>query len=62
MLYDRKILRNALKKKQGNNHIREIWRRMQIKKYGVNRWCFLYNESQNKGKENRITPKTAFEI
>lgn len=50
MLYDRKILRNALKKKQGNNHIREIWRRIQIKKYGALIWNYLYKASQRKSK------------
>ena len=57
----RKINRNKLKKSQGNNKIRGVWREYQISKYGIRRWCRMFNASTNiKDKGNRITPKTAY--
>ena len=31
------------KKSQGNNKIRRIWRKFQIKRFGVKRWCQMFN-------------------
>lgn len=63
MNYVRKIARNNMKQKQGNNEINLAWRSRQIKKYGVKDWCKLFNKSQNiKNKASRMTPKTAYYI
>ena len=42
----RKIQRNKLKNMQGNNKIKQEWRKKQIKKYGIIKWCIIYNQSQ----------------
>ncbi len=63
MNIERKINRNKLKKAQGNNKIRISWREYQINKYGIRKWCKLYNKSQKvRNKEERVTPQTAFYV
>ena len=61
MNIDRKVNRNKLKKAQGNNKIKMSWREFQISKYGIFKWCKMYNNSQKlSNKENKVTPETAF--
>ncbi len=63
MSIERKINRNKLKHAQGNNKIRRNWREFQISKYGIKRWCKMYNATTNiKDKGNRITPTIAHNV
>lgn len=63
MGFERKVNRNKLKKAQGNNKIQKAWRYYQIKKYGIGKWCKMYNKSKNiKNKEERVTPETAYYV
>ena len=63
MSIERKINRNKLKHAQGNNKIRRNWREFQISKYGITRWCKIYNATTNiKDKGNRITPEIAHNV
>lgn len=59
----RKINRNKLKNAQQNNKINNNWREYQISKYGINKWCKIYNDSQKvKNKANKATKGTAFYV
>lgn len=63
MSLSRVVNRNKLKRSQKNNKIQKAWRYYQIKKYGIHKWCKMYNDSKNiKNKEERVTPNTAFYI
>jgi len=63
MNIERKINRNKLKNAQKNNKIRRNWREFQINKYGIKRWCKMYNATTNiKDKGNRITPTIAHNV
>lgn len=63
MNIERKINRNKLKKAQGNNKIKNNWKSYQINKYGIIKWCKLYNSTTNiKDKGNIVTPKTAYNV
>lgn len=56
----RKIERNKLKFEQKNNKIRKAWRTNQIHKYGLKKYCLLWNKSHKK--TNKITPKAAYNV
>lgn len=63
MNFERKVNRNKLKKAQQNNKIQQAWRYYQIKKYGIKKWCDMFNASKNiKNKSERVTPKTAYYV
>jgi hypothetical protein len=42
MAFARTIKRNQMKRNNGNNRIRKVWRQSQIRAYGFKRWWNLY--------------------
>ncbi len=58
-VYCRKIERNKIKQKNGCNQIKLTWRALQIKRYGISKWCYMFNKSNRNNKSNYITPKEA---
>jgi len=63
MKIQRKVNRNKLKQSQKNNKINKNWRIYQINKYGIKKWCDMYNKSKNiKSNADKITPKTAYYV
>ena len=59
MVLTRKIARNMAKKAIGNNRIQRIWRDFQIERYGISKWCYMFNKCNRNNKTNYITPKEA---
>lgn len=59
VIYNRKIERNMAKKALGKNKIRRMWRKAQIEKYGISKWCYMYNKCNSNNKTNYITPREA---
>ena len=62
IIFTRSIARNAAKKSQGSNRIRSKWRNFQIEKYGISKWCRMYNKSNCNSKTNYLTPEDAQKI
>lgn len=60
MSIERKINRTKLKDAQKNNKIKSAWRYYQIKKYGTNKWCKLFNNSRKQ--KNKANMATAFYV
>ncbi|MBQ8299486.1 MAG: hypothetical protein IJX99_06455 [Clostridia bacterium] len=58
----RSIKRNIIKKAQGNNRIRKRWRIAQIKKFGLEKWCKIYNKCNRKSRANYLEPEDALKI
>lgn len=58
----RHIKRNMFKKLQGSNRIRRRWRKAQIQKFGLKKWCQIYNRSNVNNKAYAVTPEDALNI
>lgn len=56
----RKILRNKIKHEQGNNKINQLWRNIQIKKYGIDKWLKMFNKCNRRNKASYLTRKKAY--
>lgn len=61
-IYNRKIVRNMIKNIKNEYPFRFNWRTFQIKKYGIVKWCKMYNQSKYKIKASYITPDNAYRI
>jgi hypothetical protein len=48
----RKIKRNKLKNKTESNNIRNIWRKMQIKRHTFNLWLNIFKQCKGKAIES----------
>lgn len=59
LVLNRKIARNMAKKSIDSNKIQRIWRDFQIERYGISKWCYMYNKCNRNNKTNYITPKDA---
>ena len=56
---NRKILRNIVKNNKEEVSIQYKWRKFQIGKYGVSKWCYMFNKNNRNNKTNFITPEDA---
>lgn len=55
----RHIRRNIVKKEIGNNDISETWYRLQVAKYGVDKYCAIRNANR---KVNKMSPKRSHKV